>query len=214
VPWRNRLRRTTLGRNVANLRGADGDAIRQEHNAACHWVGLALLAVTVLLAACGGGAGPGVASIGSTTTTMPDGGTAGPSPFAGVTQEYGYAVSYAEYMRTHGVAGFPIPTKSSRGFSFNPTADSNSPHFSSANAACKHLLPDNGGPPTAMQIAAETARKVKYARCMRAHGESNFPDPTDSKSLFGFRMTGVDPKSPQFKAAQKACASIGASAGF
>lgn len=121
----------------------------------------------------------GSASLGSTTTTTttPSLGTASPSPFAGPTQEYSYAVSYAECMRTHGVSNVPNPTKSSHGFSFNPTADSNSPHFSSANKACKHLLPDNGGPPTATQIAAETAKLVKYAKCMRRPRCAEFPRP-------------------------------------
>lgn len=179
------------------------------------FVGIGLAALAVILAACGGAAGPGVASIGSTTTTTsPALGTATPSPFGSPTEEYDYAESYAECMRAHRVPDFPNPTKSSRGFSFNPTADSNSPHFSSAKNACKHNLPDNGGSPTAAQLAAERARLLKYARCMRAHGEPKFPDPTVSARSIGFRLNGVDPNSPKFQVAQKACRSIGASAGF
>lgn len=174
----------------------------------------ALVAVGLFAAACGGASGPGVASIGSTTTTSPALGSANPSPFASPTKEYDYALSYAECMRTHGVPNFPDPTQSSRGFSFNPKADSNSPHFSSANNACKRLLPDDGGPPTAAQLAAETAKMLKYSQCMRAHGVPSFPDPIISPHAFGFRLNGVDPNSPLFQAAQKACASIGDSAGF
>ncbi|MGA8295480.1 MAG: hypothetical protein WB770_00380 [Acidimicrobiales bacterium] len=172
-------------------------------------------AVVVLLAACGGAAGPGVASLGSTTTTTNAVGTASPSPFQGINQEYSYALNYAECMRTHGVPQFPDPTRSSRGgFSFNPGADSHSPRFSSANSACKHLLPDNGGPPTAAQIAVETSRLLQYAHCMRTHGEPNFSDPIVSTHQFGFSLQGVDPNSARFRAAQKACESIGALAGF
>jgi hypothetical protein len=48
---------------------------------------------------------------------------------------------------------------------------------------------------------------------MRTHGVPNFPDPTFSDG--GVRMklkaggaNGIDPESPQFRAAQKACQSI------
>lgn len=177
-------------------------------------VGIALAAVAVLFAACGGTAGPDVASIGSTTTTAPALGTANPSPFASPTKEYDYELSYAECMRTHGLPNFPDPTQSNGNLSFNPKADSNSPHFSSANNSCKRLLPDNGGLPTSAQIAAETAKLLKYSQCMRAHGVPTFPDPTVRPGLFGFRLNGIDPNSPQFQAAQKTCASIGASAGL
>jgi hypothetical protein len=178
-------------------------------------VGL-VLALSVPLAACGSSTGPGVASIGptTTTTTVPAGGTASPAPFASPTKEYGYALSYAECMRSHGVTGFPLPVKSNRGFSFNSTADSHSPHFHSANAVCKHLLPDNGGPASAAQLAAEKTRMLKYARCMRSHGEPRFPDPTVSTKFVGFQLNGLDPNSSRFMAAQNACRSAGASAGF
>ncbi len=50
---------------------------------------------------------------------------------------------------------------------------------------------------------------------MRTHGVPNFPDPTFSGG--GVKMTlkagganGIDPNSPQFKAAQKACQSLSA----
>ncbi len=167
-----------------------------------------LAAVGLVLGACGGPSVPGVASIGSTTTTTNAVGSANPSPFQGLDQEYDYALSYAQCMRTHGVPGFPDPTRSSRGFSFDPKADSGAPRFSSANNVCKHLLPDNGGPPTAAQISAETTRLLKYAQCMRTHGEPNFPDPIVSPHAFGFSLHGVDPNSPAFQSAQKACVSL------
>jgi hypothetical protein len=173
-----------------------------------------VVAAGLVVAACGGASGPGVASIGSTTTTSPAVGTANPTAFQSPQKEYAYALSYAECMRTHGVPDFPDPVQSSHSFSFNPKADSNSPRFSSANNACKRLLPNDGGPPTAAQIAAETTKLLKYARCMRTHGVPGFPDPTVKPGLFGFSLRGVEPNSAQFQAAQKACAAIGASAGF
>lgn len=172
-------------------------------------VSFALGLALPLFAACGGASGPGVASIGSTTTTTIAIGSANPSPFRGLDQEYDYALSYAECMRTHGVPGFPDPVKTSHQMSFNPKADSNSPQFVSANNVCKRLLPDNGGPPTAAQIAAETTRLLKFAQCMRTHGVPNFSDPTISSGDGGFVVRfsagGIRPSSPQFQAAQKMC---------
>ncbi len=169
--------------------------------------------VALPFAACGGGSGPGVASIGSTTTTTIALGSANPSPFAGINQEYDYMLSYAECMRTHGVPTFPDPVRSSRGIGFNPQADSTSPQFSSANNTCKHFLPDNGGMPTAAQVAAETTKLLEWAHCMRTHGLPNFPDPKiiSNSRQFGIQLSGIPvrPNSPQFQAAQMACASFG-----
>jgi hypothetical protein len=50
----------------------------------------------------------------------------------------------------------------------------------------------------------QQAALLKYARCMRAHGVSNFADPTSS----GLSLSGVNPSSPRFQAAQNACRSV------
>jgi hypothetical protein len=41
---------------------------------------------------------------------------------------------------------------------------------------------------------------------MRSHGMPSFPDPTFVNGNIGQR--GIDPNSPQFQIAQKACASV------
>ncbi len=47
---------------------------------------------------------------------------------------------------------------------------------------------------------------LKYSQCMRAHGVANFPDP-DSNGVIGITSSsGIDPRSPAFQSAQKACA--------
>ena len=151
-----------------------------------------------------------MASLGNvkTMTTAPSASTT-PTPFAGLQQEYQHVVFYAECMRSHGVSDFPDPAPpSNQGFAFNPEADSHSPEFASANKACKHLLPANGGPPTASQRAAETTKLLKYAKCMRSHGEPGFPDPIVKPDQLGFNLNGIDLNSPRFPAAQKACRSL------
>lgn len=170
---------------------------------------VALAAVAIIAAACGGGtASPGIASLGSTTTTTAAPNASSPTPFAGIQQEYQYALSYASCMRSHGVPGFPDPVLTSHNLTFNSTAESSSPQYASANKACKHLLPDDGGAPTPAQLATETAKLLQYAKCMRAHGEPNFPDPTVSPNQFGFSLKGIDPQSTQFQAAQQACKAL------
>lgn len=171
-------------------------------------LGGTLVGVLLVAAACSSGPpSPGVASLGS-TTTAPAAGSAALTPFADPQIEDQYDLSYAECMRSHGVSGFPDPMLSGNGLSFNPGADSNSPQFGSANGACKHLLPDEGGPPTPAQRATETAALLKYSKCMRTHGEPNFPDPTVSQHRMGFSLNGIDANSPQFQAAQMRCQSL------
>jgi hypothetical protein len=50
--------------------------------------------------------------------------------------------------------------------------------------------------------------QVKFSQCMREHGVKNFPDPDANGGILikAGPGTGLDPNSPQFKAAQKACA--------
>jgi hypothetical protein len=46
---------------------------------------------------------------------------------------------------------------------------------------------------------------LNFARCMRSHGVSNFPDPTPNGGGFNVNVPGINPSSPAFKAAQSAC---------
>ncbi|HEY5431180.1 MAG TPA: hypothetical protein VIK04_18835 [Solirubrobacteraceae bacterium] len=46
---------------------------------------------------------------------------------------------------------------------------------------------------------------LSFARCMRSHGVSTFPDPTPNGGGFNLSAPGINPSSPAFKAAQTAC---------
>jgi hypothetical protein len=50
--------------------------------------------------------------------------------------------------------------------------------------------------------AGQPSRDLEFSECMRAHGVSNFPDPTANGLQLG---PGIDAKSPAFKSAQQAC---------
>jgi hypothetical protein len=120
-------------------------------------------------------------------------------------------------MRSHGVTNFPDPTggrlelqvqKSPNSTSVNGV-EVNGPVFQSAMKACRSYLP-NGGHPSAAQTAQAKARALAMSRCMRSHGVPNFPDPQFRSGGVGIQLNGngVNPNSPAFQAAQKACGSI------
>lgn len=46
---------------------------------------------------------------------------------------------------------------------------------------------------------------LAYSRCMRRNGVPDFPDPTSSGTIQLAVGNGLDPGSPLFQAAQKAC---------
>lgn len=66
--------------------------------------------------------------------------------------------------------------------------------------------PASGGSATP---AADTTRAEQFSQCMRSHGVPNFPDPTNGKlSLRVGGSSGINPNSPQFQSAQRACRSL------
>ena len=85
--------------------------------------------------------------------------------------------------------------------------DANSPVFERAEADCQKLLPVGVAPSQAQQRQFKR-QALAFAACMRSHGVPNYPDPTIS----GVKMTehisassGIDPNSPIFQVAQRAC---------
>ena len=186
-----------------------------------------LAAVGLLVAGCGGGSHPSVASLGSNTTTAStspaDSSTTGgavPSTGSSSQQSGGggqfsiagggsHMAQLAACMRSHGVPNFPEPN--AQGVISSGSIDPNSPQFQQAMQACRKDLP-NGGTPSPAQQAQMRQQALAFSACMRKHGLPNFPDP---QFLSGGRVamrisadSGIDPRSPQFQAAQKACQSL------
>ena len=149
---------------------------------------------TLLATACGVRQSTGVASIGTPSSTT----TAAPSSPAGTnpTTYYSDTVDFARCVRAHGEPDFPDPN--GQGLFPHP------PNNTSAIKACQHLLPSQQTTPAQSQQGL--AQMLTYARCMRAHGDPGFPDPTVSGGNVGIR--GLDPKSPQFQTAETACRSL------
>jgi hypothetical protein len=117
-------------------------------------------------------------------------------------------LAYSECMRSHGVPDFPDPVGNSLQLRAGPGSDLDptSPKFVAAQNACKALQP--GGAPGGKVSAAQQAEALKYSACMRENGVPNFPDPVFSNGGAQLKITNIDPNSPQFVAAQKACQSL------
>ena len=60
----------------------------------------------------------------------------------------------------------------------------------------------SGSPPSQTQLQQDA---LKYARCMRANGVPNFPDPSSGGGFVFQAGSGVDPSSPAFQAARAKC---------
>jgi hypothetical protein len=188
---------------------------------------VAVLASTaLLLAGCGGSSSsPGVAHISSdpaSTSSDPSGVGSSSSPEGGPpTQQK--MVAFAQCMRSHGVPEFPEPTEgklliqrsnhNGHVTGINPQSS----QFQAAQKACAKLAPNGGKPPSPAEQAKMQEQALKFSECMRTHGVPNFPDPEFSHGGggVGIRIGGkqggparIDPNSPQFQAAQKACQSI------
>ena len=180
-----------------------GKMMRPPHRGAALALAL-VLALAVTVAACSGGSkSPTGAAVGSqsTTTAAPAGGS-GSSGATALTE----AVAYAQCIRNHGVPNFPDPVQTpSGGYGYRTAGiDPNSAAFQGALQACKALpSPWNS---TGQELSpAQQQAWLNWARCIRAHGASDFPDPTFSGSEV--HDAGVGSNSPQLHQAMDACES-------
>jgi hypothetical protein len=156
---------------------------------------LAMTSLALLAAACG-----------SASPTSSSTASGSPRTFAAS------AYKYSSCMRTHGVPDFPDPRVStgdghvSIAVRVTPTLTS-SPRFNSAQTACRGILPMPSPGQIAQQQHAEERGKLSFAKCVRSHGITNFPDPTSQGQISRQMVTaaGVDLHAPGVLAAAKAC---------
>lgn len=157
---------------------------------------------TVLLAGCGGSSG--------------NGGASGASGLAGYSHAelMAAAVKYSVCMRSHGLSDYPDPTLGSNGLPNWDLAgrglsvqDPQSPQFQAAQPFCKHDI--QIAPDTPAATVAANAKALKYAVCMRSHGEPDFPDPNGQGLIQITSATGIlATNAPQYGKAQQACQSL------
>jgi len=108
-------------------------------------------------------------------------------------------IKFAACMRRHGVPDFPDPRTSGTGNVMLSIPDS--PKGKAAKQACRQLLPGGGAAPASEQVR-RLASLLKYARYMRTHGVTDFPDPDNQGE---FPSTAWTDRRPFFRAAEKAC---------
>lgn len=157
---------------------------------------VAVAALSLLVAGCGGGGSPGVASITARTTTSTT------SPQTG-------GVAFARCMRTHGLPRWPDPTS---GGVFNKqqlvALGYARSQVRAAELPCGHLLPEiTSTQQSVAQQRVKTADELSFARCMRNRGVSHFPDPNaqGELSIEMVEAQGIDIHSPQVLAVVQAC---------
>lgn len=124
--------------------------------------GLGLVAIVALISACGSSA---PANTGSGA--------------GHITASAQKAVKFAKCMRGNGVSEFPDPGPSGSftidGIANGSSLDPNAPAFKQALSACKGLEPS--GFTGRKRSSQQQQAALKFARCIRANGVSDFPDP-------------------------------------
>lgn len=162
------------------------------------WITLAATACTLAIAACGSSSNP--------HTTAGGGGAA-------------QGIKFANCMRSHGVPTFPDPSGAGGGIQL---PQGSSPALEAAVRDCRALQPGGAGPSQA--TGPQKAMMLHLSQCMRAHGVTGLPDPVSSlpstpaglSLVFGLRgaviaiPNTINPQSPTFKQAAKACQLPGA----
>ena len=125
-------------------------------------------------------------------------------------------LAYAACMRSHGVPMQDPKFNADGGVNLTsggPGAKNPSPGTQrTAQRACDHFMreikPPGGNSPA--QEAEFRKAALANSRCMRSHGVPNFPDPqfggNGQASIKITKGSGLDPRSPAFQRAQKACA--------
>lgn len=118
-------------------------------------------------------------------------------------------LAFSSCMRSHGVPNFPDPN-SSGVLPKRQVAQvaAGTPEFVPAHRACGHLLP-NAGQPSSAQVQQAWSDMRSFARCMRSHGVSTWPDPSvtsaqDNRPFFN-TPASIDPNAPQITAKIRAC---------
>ncbi len=166
---------------------------------------LVLIAMVVLISACGSAA-PAATSSGNRS---------GGNTVAANAQK---AVKFAECMRRNGISNFPDPNASGKltidAIANGSGLDTSTPAFNQAISACKDLEPS--GFTGSKRSSQQQDAALKFARCVRQNGVSDFPDPAPGQPLVDTnRIPSAATASGMsvLKAAMHECGNVAAAAG-
>jgi hypothetical protein len=109
---------------------------------------------------------------------------------------------FSQCMRDHGITWFPDPVEGKINIRIPKGTDPKK--MEAAQEACKKYQPDGGD---VHKPSPEDLQRLRdMAKCMRANGVPNFPDPNPDGSLrLDGSKIGTGPGDPTFDKAQKAC---------
>jgi len=116
---------------------------------------------------------------------------------------------FAACLHSHGVEGLPNPVAAPGAFKHSFTTTS--PTVTAAMNRCGHLVP---GQENQAQTPAHTQEQIDamlaFARCIRGHGFSRFPDPTANGSVSHEMLAraGIDLHQPAIAQAADRCTSV------
>jgi hypothetical protein len=132
---------------------------------------LGLIAVVVLISACG--------------SSAPAGTSTGSSGASNTTANAQKGVKFAECMRSHGVSAFPDPSASGSftidGIVNGSSLDPRPPAFQQAISSCKDLEP--AGFMGSKRSPQQGNAALEFAQCIRSNGVPDFPDPANAQPL-------------------------------
>jgi hypothetical protein len=157
---------------------------------------LAVAAFSLLAAGCGSNSSSSSSS-------------GGPPTQAQLQQAQQVAVRFAGCMRSHGVPNLSDSPYAQKQMLSSSSAQS--PAVQSAEAACRHLLPNGGqSSQSAAQSQAHTVALLAFARCLRSHGFPSFPDPTSSGQVTHQMLAnaGINLHQPAVLQAADACVGV------
>ena len=177
-------------------------------------LGVAVFVLLAVLAAGCGSHSPGshVAEVGSTTTSSVE---------AATSAHQRDSVAFSRCMRSHGVVRFPDP--GSNGMIPKVSLEQlgiSSSKFLAAQRGCQRLSPSSGQSRQAWDQQVMTAL-LRFARCVRSHGVTNWPDPLAESDPgqpgtpgFPRSMPGVNQDAPQVEDATSSCQHLLAAIGY
>ncbi|HVB05830.1 MAG TPA: hypothetical protein VNF07_06255 [Acidimicrobiales bacterium] len=172
-------------------------------------VTVAIAALSLLAAGCGGGGAPGVANVPSTTA---------PGAAGSATAHPSAMLLAGRCLRRNGLPNLPDPTIATEGpAKGQPVLDKAALHafpdsvVSHATLVCHAVLAQAGiGNGEDVRTPQQIQDGLAFARCVRSHGISNFPDP-NGQGQFNLAGTGINEHAltPAQLAAARACLSAG-----
>jgi hypothetical protein len=160
-----------------------------------------LLVLAALPTACGRTpAAPGVASVGSRSTSTSQPVVAAPVTSVPSAAQTAASTEFAACLRKEGLTRFPDPPYSAG--ELNNLGYTKQVVQEYENGACHKYALAGGWIPTAAENQQHMEQMLAMAKCMRAHGIVGFPDPS---SQGGVMMPVSVAEEPGYSAAAKVC---------